>query len=341
MIRALLKLPRGPRLLVFFLIFGGSLALLIGLTALLSFQAINPGGRAQAVALTDEVTVGEFAALPDNDAYPPAVAVAPDGTVYTGSFATGAVWAIDTSGTVTEIPNTRENIGSVVGLTVAPDGTLYIVDGVDTDPRTGGGSVKRLLPDGTVADFAQIDDEQGFIAPDDVTVDAQGYVYVTDRGRDEVWRFDADGSNGVAWWTPPQIEGVDVYEPTGLAYDPTNDAIVVTESVTNAVYRVSVADDTTETLYEHSNRANPPGFDGVTITPDGTIYVAALAQNGIVRLEGEELVYIAGLFRGASDVDYGSDRLYVANWDQTPLVNPVRLPQLPFALDVIDLSPGE
>jgi hypothetical protein len=70
--------------------------------------------------------------------------------------------------------------------------------------------------------------------------------------------------------------------------------------------------------------------------------VAALGQNGVAQVAGGELAYIAGLFRGASDVDYDptSDSLYVTNWNQTPLVIPGDLPQLPFALDVIDLSPG-
>ena len=215
---------------------------------------------------------------------------------------------------------------------------------MDTDPRTGGGSVRRMAPDGTITIFAESFDERGFVAPDDVTLDANGYVYVSDRGRDEVLRFDPDGSNGAAWWSPPLVEGVDAYEPTGLAYHPMLDAIIITDSVLNIVYAVPVSDSTlTETLYDHGSRANPPGFDGVTVTPDGVIYAAALGQNGVVRVEGGELTYIAGLFRGASDVDYSplTDSLYVTNWNQTPLVIPGDRPQLPFALDVIDLSPEE
>jgi len=45
-------------------------------------------------------------------------------------------------------------------------------------------------------------------------------------------------------------------------------------------------------------------------------------------------------FRGASDVTYDadSDRLFVSNWNQFSLGFGTR-PQLPFALDVIGLSP--
>lgn len=338
------RLSQGQRVLIFFLIFGGGIVLLVAVTALLISQALNPAQRQQAVALTDAMTVREFVALPDDDAYPAAVAVGPDGVVYTGSFATGAVWAIDARGRPMEIPGSRDHIGALVGLTVAPDGTLYVVDQVDTDPRTGAGSVWRMAPDGAISVLADGFDEQGFVAPDDVTLDARGYVYVTDRGRDAVLRLDPDGSSAVVWWTPPQVEGAATYEPTGLAYHPVLDAIIITDSVRNTVYAVPVSDSTSiETLYDHGARANAPGFDGVTVTPVGDIYVAALGQNGVARVEGGELAYIAGLFRGASDVAYDptNDLLYVTNWNQTPLVIPGDQPQLPFALDVIDLSPED
>jgi sugar lactone lactonase YvrE len=335
------RLSRRQRVLILFLIFAGVILLLVGVTALLIALTIVPAGRQQSVALADTVTVQEFAVLPDDDAYPAAVAVAPDGTVYTGSFASGAVWAIDANGTPAEIPNTREAIGAVVGLTVALDGTLYVVDQVDTDPRTGGGNVKRVTPSGELTVFADLFDERGFLVPDDITLDASGALYVSDRGRDEVLRFEPDGSGGVSWWSPA-ADGAESHEPTGLAYHPRRDAIIITDSLTNTIYAVPVNDASqSEVLYAHGNRENPPGFDGVTVTPAGDIYVAALGQNGVAKVVDGELTYIAGLFRGASDVDYSTpaDSLYVTNWDQTALVYRVWPPQLPFALDVIELSP--
>ena len=53
------------------------------------------------------------------------------------------------------------------------------------------------------------------------------------------------------------------------------------------------------------------------------------------------LVYIAGLFRGPSDVDYAApDKLYVTNWDQFSLAVTASKPSLPFALDVIRFVDG-
>ncbi|MFN8452238.1 MAG: hypothetical protein U0521_27485 [Anaerolineae bacterium] len=102
---------------------------------------------------------------------------------------------------------------------------------------------------------------------------------------------------------------------------------------------MAVADGATEVIYHHGDRANPPGFDGVTVTPDGVVYVAALAQNGVARVDDGKLDYIAGLFRGSSDVDYAApNRLYVTNFDQASIVIPVVHPQLPFAIDVIEFK---
>ncbi len=340
MIRAIQQRSKGQRQAIFFfLVVTGLLVLLIP-SVLLGLSFLSPSN--ESVALVEGVTVSEFATLPDDDAYPPAIAVAPDGTLFTGSFVSGAIWQIDANGRVTEVDGTRLNIGSVMGLEVAPDGVLYIVDQLDSNPGVGGGVVKRLSDDGRIDIVARIDDGRGFEAPDDIAIDSAGNLYVSDRARQEVWRFEANG-NGELWWTPPRFsDRENNHEPTGLAYDAVHDAIIITDPVMNAIYRVSIATGESEILYLHAiNAGQPPGFDGVTVTPDGEIYVAALEQNGVARLEDGQLHYIAGLFRGSSDVEYFADKLYVTNFDQFSLVLTVSQPRLPFAIDVIDLNPSE
>jgi sugar lactone lactonase YvrE len=328
------------RIVLFVLIFGGGLFALVAITVLLISNTIST--RTVSVALTKDVMVKQFVALPDDDAYPAAVAVAPDGTVYTGSYKTGALWKIDTAGSISEVPGSRDAIGAVAGLTVAPDGTVYIVDQDDADPRTSGGEIQRLTPDGTISVFVDEPDATGFTSPDDITVDAAGNVYVSDRGRDTVWRFNRDGSGAVGWWTPPLLDGVESYEPTGLAYDAADNTLLITDGTVNTIYRVSIDGLTSELLYRHGDRPDAPGFDGITITPDGVIYVAALGQNGIARLDGSDLTYIAGQFRGSSDVDYSATnhKLYVTNFDSAALAISALSPRLPFALDEIDLNGG-
>lgn len=337
MLQRIQQLPLGQRILIFALIFGGGLFVIVAITVLLIRGSLTPTERSMGQALNGEVTVNQFAALPDDDAYPAALAVAPDGRVYTGSYKTGKLWVITPQGEVTTIATKGEALKSIAGLATAPDGTLYIVDQTDADPRTDGGSLKRMTTDGTVTVFATPANETGFISPDDVTLDASGNVYVSDRARAQVWRFNDKGVAGVIWWTPPKLDGAEHYAPTGLAYDASKNAIVITDSINDTVYRVPVdAPDKSELLYWHKGRANPPGFDGLTVTPQGVIYLAALGQRGIARLDSETLTYIAGLFRGPSDVDYAApDKLYVTNWDQFSLAVTASKPSLPFALDVI------
>jgi sugar lactone lactonase YvrE len=342
MLRNIQRMPRGQRLVIFILIFGGGLALVAGLTALLYFNSIRAVPRSLGTALVEGLTVREYSRLPDNDSYPAAVATAPDGTAYTGSYVTGTIWRISPDGTLQELSGTREGIGSVAGLSLDVAGNLLIVDITDADPQTNGGSLKRLNTDGSVSTLLTQPDAEGFVSPDDVTVDAAGLIYISDRGRDTVWRMNPDGSAVTAWWQPPALEGIQFYDPTGLAYDAANDAILISDGTTDSLYRVPVSDPANATLlYWHQGRPNPPGFDGLTVGADGSIYLAALAQRGIARLEENDLVYLAGLFRAPSDVDVlDADRLIVTNWDSFSLAVPAVPPNLPFALDVITLPTG-
>ncbi|MBC7810070.1 MAG: hypothetical protein H7175_02930 [Burkholderiales bacterium] len=342
MLKRIQQRSKNQRLLIFIVVFVGIVLLLLIGATLLSLSALNSGGRVEAQALVPDVTVAQYAILPGDEAFPAALAVAPDATVYTGSYLTGALWSIDTDGAVVEIPATDVVLASIVGLTFAQDGTLYIVARNDPDPRTAGGSLQRLSADGVISEYTS----HAFVSPDDVAIDSQGSVYVSDRGSDEIWRFNVGGADGFEWWTPPALEGIEAYEPTGLAYDAANDAIIVTDPLANTIYRVPVESGEAELLYQHGDRQFPPGFDGVTVAADGTIYVAALGQNGVVELRDGELVYIAGNFRGASDVDLAPDgrHLYVTNFDQSSIGQryqfgtTITQPQLPFALDVVTLS---
>ncbi len=324
------------RKLIFGVFIVAGVLLIVAVSAGLFLLSLD-SGRDTSVALVDGVSVREFAVLPDDDAYPAAVAVGPGGTVYTGSFASGAMWAITPDGDLSEMPGTREAIGAVSGLTVAPDGSIYLVDQVDSSPATLGGDVKRITPNGDISVFAEIDDERGFLLPDDIALDPAGNVYVSDRGRGEVWRFAPDGQ-GSLWWTPPPNERSTRPAPTGLEYDPGHHALLITDSTLDILYRVDIDSGETEVLYDHQGQDFAPGFDGLTMAPDGTIYIAALAQNGVVRLNDGELEYIAGVFRGVSDVAYSEGRIYATNFDSYSLAVPFVRPRLPFALDVIDLN---
>ena len=309
------------------------------LTALMTWWVIGSPPRTQAVAVAAGASLAEYAILPDDDAYPAAIALGADGTVYTGSYQSGTVWAV-VDGVPRELAQSRARIGSVSGLDTAPDGSLLILDRIT--PLDAQGAVIWRYAAGELRPLVQIpqDETSGLTLPDDIAVDGRGYIYVSDRAPARVWRYAADGRSQALWWQPTAVDAA----PTGLAYDPAHDAILITDSAKDAIYRVpvaavelSAARRQTETVYQDGSGAGY-GFDGIAVSPGGEVYVALLAWNRVARLERGGLVMLARDFRGASDLAYDGQeaRLFITNWNQFSLGFGTR-PQLPFALDVLHL----
>ncbi len=339
MLRRIQSLPSGQRRAIFWAIIIGGVVLLIVAAIILVLTSVSSSADTTILAVAEGVTVSEFTRLPDNDSYPASLALSPDGTLYTGSYASGTLWRMDSSGTPVEIPGTRDALGSIAGITVGPEGDLYVIDLNDVDPRTSGGAIKRVTPDGSITTFASITDERGFISPDDLAFDPAGNLYVTDRGRDEIWQFDPEGV-GLVWWRSVEVPGRTEYAPTGIAYDPASDAMVITDSSLSALYRISLDGLESVQLYSYPTESpDAPVFDGLAITPGGTIYVTSLARGEVLQLDGVALRVIAGLMRGPSDLAYQptTNTLYVSNFDSRALVIPGVTPRLPFTIDGIQL----
>lgn len=368
MLKGIQQLGRGQRIVIFAALMIGGLLLILAITVFLILLSVNTSGRVISQALLETVMVEEFAALPGEDAYPSAIATAPDGTVYTGSYETGAVWAIDPAKPVQaitdavaavaadapfirEIEGSRDQVGSVRGLTVAPDGTLYILDGVFSDPRGQGGKVWQVTPEGVLIEIGTITREltvtndqgqtellvEGLLSPKDITLDANGNLYITDRGHHEIWKLVPGSTQAVVFWRPAANDDARVI-PTGVEYDAATDSLIVTDSQLSTIYRIPLLTGVEEIVYRHEGN-NPPGFGGLTIAPDGQLYVAALDQNGVVTVRDGELVYIVGMLRGASDVAAAADgTLYATNFDSASLVLPGVNPQLPFSIDRIRIG---
>ena len=137
------------------------------------------------------------------------------------------------------------------------------------------------------------------------------------------------------FWQPGYADAA----PTGLAYDATNHALLVTDSAKDRILRISIeAPQTTETLVADASDSGY-GMDGIAISSAGEIYVALLNWNRVARLDNGALTMLARDFRGASDVavDSAQNRLYATNWNQFSLGFGTR-PQLPFAIDVIEIG---
>jgi DNA-binding beta-propeller fold protein YncE len=342
------QLPQLARVAIFFAGVALVVAALFGLTGFLYLQQVTNIARTEPVSMQEgSVTVEEFITLDDADAYPGALAVAPDGTLYTGSFASGALWATSPDGTVSEVAGSRETLGSISGLDVAMDGTLYILDRLHP-LESRGADIYRLL-DGTLEQIRSFParGENEVLSANDIAVDAQGRVYLVDLGGAVVWQIDPAGDTVRRWWQP-QADDQSTYALAGIAYDAASGQILVTNATANTIHALPVADDNPQatTLYTYTGDTQAPGFNGLSTGADGEIYVAALGTNRVARLnlESGDLTYLAGAFRGSSDVAYDveRERLYVNNWDQRSLL-PVQFlfleididPRLPFSVDVV------
>jgi hypothetical protein len=108
MIKRLQALPQPQRTWAFFTLMILVIALFIALGVLALILIARSTPRLTPVALSNSVSVREFSFLPDEDAYPASLTLAPDGTLYTGSYVHGALWRIASDGTAEEIPTSRD-----------------------------------------------------------------------------------------------------------------------------------------------------------------------------------------------------------------------------------------
>ncbi|MEL6408429.1 MAG: hypothetical protein AAFR81_28945 [Chloroflexota bacterium] len=344
------------RLLAFIVFILLVVGLIVGITTGLYYFNVSNYPRVIPFAISDEVSVAEYALFDDEEAYPAALATSSDGTLYTGSYAHGAVWQITPDGEPVELPATRDAIGSVIGLDIASNGTLYILDHVEA-LVTAGAVVWQYSPDGTLTQLADPplneNDPVSMAAPNDIAVTDEGIVFVLDIALGHILRIDTIGAENdiTRWWRTPD----ETYEIAGLAYDSTSDSLLITDAGRNAIYSipVSASDPATalETVYTDERTQSPPLFNGIDVASDGTIYTSAFGLNEVWRIDptSNSFTVLTSSYRGGSDVSYDAfaDVVYVNNWDQSWLL-PVNFagifnfdiaPRLPFSVDLIELNP--
>lgn len=330
------------RILAFVVFVVAVIALIIALTVGLYFFNVNNYPRKIPFALAEDVTVAEYVVFEDTEAYPAALATH-EGTLYTGSYAHGTVWRINPNGDLSEVPTSRDQIGSVIGLDVSSDGTVYVLDHID--PLTNGGAIIWQIVDNTLTQVAQWEAHN----PNDLAVTDDGRVFVVDVNVGHIMLIEAGAPR--IWWQAPDEQ----MEIAGLAYDAAHNRLLASDALQTAIYAFPLdtgANDTDaveasrEILYQDDNAQSLPYFNGLDMSADGRLFVAALGLNEIWTLDlaAQEFTILGANYRGGSDVAYDetSGRLFVNNWDQNWLL-PISFigmdmtlaPRLPFSVDMI------
>lgn len=196
----------------------------------------------------------------------------------------GSVFVVDKSGRVQEftgdgdllnvwsMPETRQ--GKPVGITIHPDGRLFVADThyhrVSVFDRTG-----KLL-----ATFGHEGTGDGeFLLPTDVAIDREGFIYVSEyQGNDRITKWSPDFQFVTAFAESP-IHGARVRRPAALDIDD-EQTLWIADACNHRIIRMSLDGEVLATFGRFGDAAGELRYPyDVTAAPDGTIMVCEYEGN--------------------------------------------------------------
>lgn len=152
------------------------------------------------------------------------------------------------------------------------NGILYVADrDGDTGPNDPVVSVVRRFSMKTGMPMPDIV-VSGASWFNDIEVAADGTVYGTIPGSNQVWRVLPDGQASIF------VQGAPLNRPNGVAFD-TDGSIVVVNTNSDAVFTFSRDGALIRT--EHAAQS---GSDGIVVMDDGTKYVSSVGNGGVSRI---------------------------------------------------------
>jgi gluconolactonase len=204
----------------------------------------------------------------------------PDGTLVVTSVAAGALYRVFPDELRTE--RFADTGGGANGAALAADGSILVTQngGIDfstfglfDEPppfRPGTPGLQHVTPEGTVSYLAN----DGFRAPNDLAVAADGTVYFTDPGHfppesDDAGRVMAYSRDGTVSEYASRF-----WFCNGIAFTPDGTMVVVERLGLQKVF----PDGTREWLIEHLGKG---GGDGFCFDADGRAYVASTIEHGV------------------------------------------------------------
>jgi sugar lactone lactonase YvrE len=297
--------------------------------------------------------------IPGDRYFPEGVTVAQDGTFYVGSMYEGCIMKVPPGAKAAEpfIEAGANGLVSVLGLYA--DDARRILWACSAD--AGNGKLTGSAPVGVRAFDLKTGATRGSYDfpgggfPNDLTVDDQGNVYVTDSWTPRVLRLSganlslgAGGSTLEEWINDPQL-GVEQWSLNGIDFDQDSRVIYVVNQRAGKLFRIAVEPDGSAgavTLISTSQELRRP--DGLKVVGLNTLATAEGGAGGIavIRITGNtaEVTRVSeGLDQVATFAFYQGSAWVVENqadhfWDPAnagpDAMPPFRLVEVPLNLDV-------
>ncbi len=261
-----------------------------------------------------------LALLPEGSGNPEAIAMDAAGDLYASTFA-GHVVHFDRKGRLVSDIVVTPSSGLLLDLAFHPQtGDLLVIDFgaqqvMKVDPATGAAALFAQIPGGAGA------------APNVLTFDKAGNVYISDSFQGVVWRTGATGGAVESWVADPLLTtgGFPPFAANGIAFDADESVMYVANTGNDTIVKVDVqADGSAGTVSLLTQSINGP--DGLIVDGQGTIWVAANQANEIVALDPSgKAIAVKGDFEGVengvvkgllfpSDLVSDGKYLYVVNF---------------------------
>lgn len=264
---------------------------------------------------------------------PAGLTVASDGTVYVADSGNYTIRKITPGGAVSTLAGsaglagTTDETGSLsrfkgpAGITLAPDGMLYVTDSVSN-------TIRKLTPAGAVTTLAGLAGVAGsqdgtgtaarFSSPTGIAADAAGLLYVADAGNHVIRKVAPDGA--VATWAgqvgvPGEANGSGTsarfHSPYGVGVDATGN-VYVADHFNHVIRHITPAGAVTTLAGQGGIPGSADGSgslaqfnnpSGIFVNGSGTVFVSDGGNSEIRKISAGVVSTFAGLasHSGAAD----------------------------------------
>ncbi len=267
--------------------------------------------------------------LPGDRYFPEGITVAGDGTFYVGSMEEGCIVRFPPGCRTAEpfIPAGANRLVSVLGL-YAEDarGRLWACScDAQLGRLTGSASPGLKVFDLETGEPLGSYDMPGGGFCNDLTIDPQGTVYVTDSWTPRILRLPVGGAALEEWINDPQL-GAEIWSLNGIDHDKAAGVIYTVNQKAGQLFRIEIRPDGSAghvTLIEPSRPLRRP--DGLKVIGPDTLATAEGGSGGmaVIRLQGDRAEVITvneGLDNVATFAHYQGSAWVVENqadhfWD--------------------------